>query len=188
MSKRSCETAESIEDAILRMACAERCGLIDKYRGADMDALKLDTVRLSADRSCLEVLDQTLLPGTVKVLQIDKIEDIFEAIRFLRVRGAPAIGVCAAYGIALTASRIETQDYEAFLAAFREQKKILASSRPTAVNLFWALDRMERTLLAQAGRPRIWCYTKFSGSVIQRIEIFRRIKVHPHNTLDSFVF
>ena len=52
-----------------------------------MDALKLDTVRLSADRSCLEILDQTLLPGTVKVLQIDKIEDIFEAIRFLRVRG-----------------------------------------------------------------------------------------------------
>ena len=42
-----------------------------------MDALKLDTVRLSADRSCLEILDQTLLPGTVKVLQIDKIEDIF---------------------------------------------------------------------------------------------------------------
>ena len=118
-----------------------------------MDALKLDTVRLSADRSCLEILDQTLLPGTVKVLQIDKIEDIFEAIRFLRVRGAPAIGVCAAYGIALTASRIETQDYEVFLAAFREQKKVLASSRPTAVNLFWALDRMERTLLAQAGRP-----------------------------------
>lgn len=117
-----------------------------------MDALKLDTVLLSEDRSCLEILDQTLLPGTVKVLRIEKIEDIFEAIRFLRVRGAPAIGVCAAYGIALTASRIDTQDYETFLAAFREQKKYLASSRPTAVNLFWALDRMERTLLAHAGQ------------------------------------
>ena len=117
-----------------------------------MDALKLDTVRLAADRSCLEILDQTLLPGTVKVLRIEKIEDIFEAIRFLRVRGAPAIGVCAAYGIALTASRIGTQDYETFLADFREQKKFLASSRPTAVNLFWALDRMERTLLSQAGK------------------------------------
>lgn len=62
-----------------------------------MDALKLDTVRLSDDRSCLEVLDQTLLPGTVKVLKLSKIEDIFEAIKYLRVRGAPAIGVCAAY-------------------------------------------------------------------------------------------
>ncbi len=115
-----------------------------------MDALKLDTVLLSEDRSCLEILDQTLLPGTVKMLRIEKIEDIFEAIRFLRVRGAPAIGVCAAYGIALTASRIETQDYETFLAAFREQKNYLASSRPTAVNLFWALNRMERTLLSHA--------------------------------------
>ena len=118
-----------------------------------MDALQLDTVLLSEDRSCLEILDQTLLPGTVKVLRVEKLEDIFEAIRFLRVRGAPAIGVCAAYGIALTASRIETRDYEAFLSAFREQKKYLASSRPTAVNLFWALDRMERTLLAHADKP-----------------------------------
>ncbi len=117
-----------------------------------MDALQLDTVLLSEDRSCLEILDQTLLPGTVKVLRVEKLEDIFEAIRFLRVRGAPAIGVCAAYGIALTASRIETRDYEAFLSAFREQKKYLASSRPTAVNLFWALDRMERTLLAHADK------------------------------------
>ena len=53
-----------------------------------MDALQLDTVLLSEDRSCLEILDQTLLPGTVKVLRVEKLEDIFEAIRFLRVRGA----------------------------------------------------------------------------------------------------
>ena len=121
---------------------------IVRVRGQDMDALKLDTVLLSGDRSCLEILDQTLLPGTVKVLRVEKIEDIFEAIRFLRVRGAPAIGVCAAYGIALTASRIETQDYGTFLSAFREQKNYLASARPTAVNLFWALDRMEQCWLA----------------------------------------
>ena len=117
-----------------------------------MNALELNTVRLAEDRSCLEILDQTLLPGTVKVLRVDKIEDIFEAIRYLRVRGAPAIGVCAAYGIALAASRVETEDYEAFLASFLEQKKYLASSRPTAVNLFWALDRMERALRANADR------------------------------------
>lgn len=118
-----------------------------------MNALELNTVLLSEDRSCLEILDQTLLPGTVKVLRIEKIEDIYEAIKFLRVRGAPAIGVCAAYGIALTASRIETQDYETFLQTFLEQKRYLASSRPTAVNLFWALDRMERTLRVHGDRP-----------------------------------
>lgn len=118
-----------------------------------MNALKLDTVRLSGDRSCLEILDQTLLPGTVKVLRIDRLEDIFEAIRYLRVRGAPAIGVCAAYGIALTASRIGEQEYDAFLGKFLEQKSYLATSRPTAVNLFWALDRMERTVRSHADRP-----------------------------------
>ncbi len=56
-----------------------------------MNALELNTVLLSEDRSCLEILDQTLLPGTVKVLRVEKIEDIYEAIKFLRVRGAPAI-------------------------------------------------------------------------------------------------
>lgn len=118
-----------------------------------MRVLDLDTVRLSEDRSCLEILDQTLLPGTVKVLRLEKIEDIFEAIRFLRVRGAPAIGVCAGYAMALAASHIEAEDYEGFLTAFLEKKAYLAGARPTAVNLFWALDRMERALRACADMP-----------------------------------
>lgn len=113
-----------------------------------MDALKLDTVRMSADRSCLEILDQTLLPGTIKELKLSKIEDIWEAIKVLRVRGAPAIGVCAGYAIALTASRIEAADSNAFYEEFKKQKEYLASSRPTAVNLFWALNRMDRVCKA----------------------------------------
>lgn len=118
-----------------------------------MNALELDTVRLSEDRSCLEILDQTLLPGTVKVLRLERTEDIFEAIKYLRVRGAPAIGVCAGYAMALAASRIDTQDHEVFLAEFMRQKAYLAKARPTAVNLFWALDRMERTLRNHADKP-----------------------------------
>ena len=118
-----------------------------------MNALELDTVRLSGDRNCLEILDQTLLPGTVKVLRLEKTEDIFEAIKYLRVRGAPAIGVCAGYAMALAASRIDTQDYEVFLAEFMRQKTYLAASRPTAVNLFWALNRMERVLRSHADKP-----------------------------------
>ena len=118
-----------------------------------MNALELDTVRLSADRSCLEILDQTLLPGTVKVLKLSRLEDIWEAIRVLRVRGAPAIGVCAGYAMALAASRLPDTDYDAFLAAFREQKAYLASARPTAVNLFWALDRMERVVTSAPDAP-----------------------------------
>ena len=109
-----------------------------------MNALSLDTVVLSKDRGALEILDQTLLPNEIQVLRLTETEEIWEAIRSLRVRGAPAIGVCAGYALALAASKIETDSREEFLAALREKKAYLASSRPTAVNLFWALDRMER--------------------------------------------
>lgn len=118
-----------------------------------MSVLDLDTVRLSADRRFLEILDQTLLPGTVKILQLDKIEDIFEAIKSLRVRGAPAIGVCAGYAMALAAAQCKETESTAFLADFLKTKDYLAASRPTAVNLFWALERMERALRRHMDRP-----------------------------------
>lgn len=118
-----------------------------------MNALSLDTVVLSQDRTALEILDQTLLPGEVRVLRLSKPEDIWEAIYALRVRGAPAIGVCAAYAMALIGSRIATDEYAAFLSQFREMKAYLASARPTAVNLFWALDRMERVLTDHPETP-----------------------------------
>ena len=116
-----------------------------------MNALELDTVLLSPDRTCLEILDQTLLPGEVKTLHLSDMRDIWEAIYLLRVRGAPAIGVCAGYALALAASQIETEDKDVFFARLRETKEYLASARPTAVNLFWALDRMWQTAEAHAG-------------------------------------
>jgi methylthioribose-1-phosphate isomerase len=108
------------------------------------NALTLDSVRLSAERDCLLILDQTLLPGKTEILRLDTAEEIWEAIRMLRVRGAPAIGVAAAYGLALMASKLETADPEAFLIRFMELRDYFATTRPTAVNLFRALDRMER--------------------------------------------
>lgn len=66
-----------------------------------MNALELNTVLLSEDRSCLEILDQTLLPGTVKVLRVEKIEDIYEAIKFLRVRGLRPSGFAPVTGLRL---------------------------------------------------------------------------------------
>lgn len=118
-----------------------------------MNVLELDTVRLAADRSCLEILDQTLLPGEIRILHLSRMEDIWEAIRALRVRGAPAIGVTAGFALALAASQIETGDRRRFAEEFRKVKDYLATSRPTAVNLFWALDRMERTMLTHLDRP-----------------------------------
>lgn len=69
---------------------------------------------------------------------------MWDAIYLLKVRGAPAIGVAAAFGIYLLAKQIDTADYSTFLAEFRKQKEYLDSSRPTAVNLSWALKRMEK--------------------------------------------
>ena len=113
-----------------------------------MNALELDTVLLSPDRTHLEILDQTLLPGEVKILHLSDMADIREAIYALRVRGAPAIGVCAGYALALAASQIaaeKAEDKESFFAKLRETKEYLASARPTAVNLFWALERIWNT-------------------------------------------
>ena len=104
---------------------------------------ELLSVRMNADSTAVDIIDQTLLPGTRKRICLSTREEIWEAIKKLRVRGAPAIGVCAACGIALLASKIEAADYTHFFEEFRKEKEYLASSRPTAVNLFWALNRME---------------------------------------------
>lgn len=120
-----------------------------------MNALNLDTVTLSEDGRELIILDQTLLPGEIRYLHLTRAAEIREAICSLRVRGAPAIGVAAAYGICLLAGQWETEDPEEFIRRFRETKEYLNSARPTAVNLSWALSRMERALEAgqAAGAP-----------------------------------
>ena len=113
-----------------------------------MDPLKIDTVRLSEAGDALVIIDQTLLPNEVRYLRLRETEDICEAIRMLRVRGAPAIGVAAAFGAYLAARFAPDEQLEgSFLAAC----DALAASRPTAVNLFWALDRMRRAYAAVRG-------------------------------------
>lgn len=111
---------------------------------------KLETVALDEGQGALVILDQTKLPGEVKYLALKDTDDIREAIYSLRVRGAPAIGVAAAIGVYLAAASIDTDSYREFLLRFRQAKAKLASARPTAVNLSWALDRMERIV---TGRP-----------------------------------
>ncbi len=113
----------------------------------------IDNVRLSDDGTAVVIIDQTLLPGELKYIELKSAESLYEAIKQLRVRGAPAIGICAGYGIYVLALQIEAKDYAGFLAEFRRQKDYLNSSRPTAVNLSWALKRMEGVVLANEGRP-----------------------------------
>ncbi len=113
-----------------------------------MDPLKIDTVKLSPDGSALVIIDQTLLPNRVEYLSLTRTEDIFEAIRSLRVRGAPAIGVAAGFGAYLAAKYAPDEEMEErFYAACDD----LAGARPTAVNLFYALNRMKKAMERLSG-------------------------------------
>jgi methylthioribose-1-phosphate isomerase len=91
----------------------------------------------------LELIDQRRLPGELVKLQCRDIEQLYEAIKTLSVRGAPAIGVAAAYGPILSMQKLtDTDDLQGGLEAISKSCEYLGSSRPTAVNLFWALDRV----------------------------------------------
>lgn len=104
--------------------------------------LEYDTVSLDEENGALVIIDQTQLPGKIELLSLTNIEDVWEAIYLLKVRGAPAIGVSAAMGVYLAVKDLDTNDIMEFCAAFQRARDYLATSRPTAVNLFWALDRM----------------------------------------------
>lgn len=112
----------------------------------------LENIRLSEDGASLVIIDQTLLPGELRYIELKSREELFEAIRKLRVRGAPAIGIAAAYGYYLCAR--EDVNEEDFFRRMDDAERFLASSRPTAVNLFWALARMRQTLKQNAFKPR----------------------------------
>jgi methylthioribose-1-phosphate isomerase len=94
----------------------------------------------------LRLIDQTLLPTRLEYRACRTVEEVWEAIRTLRVRGAPAIGVAAGYGVVLGVQRFADRSRGAFAQRLHEVTNYLRTSRPTAVNLFWALKRMERSV------------------------------------------
>ena len=93
-------------------------------------------------RGTLELIDQTLLPGELRTIHCRNVETVWEAIKMLRVRGAPAIGIAAAYGVVLSQREDASHRSDSPAQAALNAADYLATSRPTAVNLFWALDRM----------------------------------------------
>lgn len=113
--------------------------------------MKYDTVALDDADNAVVIIDQTLLPGRTELISLRTAQEIWEAIYLLKVRGAPAIGVTAAMGIYLLSKQIDTEDFSEFYDKFREYKDYLDSSRPTAVNLSWALKRMEAVAI-RAGK------------------------------------
>lgn len=107
-----------------------------------------ENVHLSEDGKSVIIIDQTRLPNVVEYLTLSTLQEMYDAIKSLAVRGAPAIGICAGYSIYCLAQQIEADTFEAFYAQFKENKDYLNSSRPTAVNLSWALNRMDDLLIA----------------------------------------
>ena len=101
---------------------------------------KIETLRWRDGQ--LEMIDQRMLPSTLRYLQFDSAAAVADGIRSMVVRGAPAIGCAAAYGVALEALRLQHQTAAEFSAGLKTGFAALAASRPTAVNLFWALARM----------------------------------------------
>lgn len=103
----------------------------------------------NADRVLL--IDQNRLPTEYTFVEISCSQDMAQAIKTMIVRGAPAIGVAAAYGMYLGAREIETQDRHEFLTQLEKVAKMLRETRPTAVNLFWAIARMLKTAYESLG-------------------------------------
>ncbi len=105
--------------------------------------LDYETVSLIDEDDAIEIIDQTLLPGKIEIIRLHTAKEIWDAIYLLQVRGAPAIGVSAGFGLYLLMKHSKASSYEEFMAELKEKSDYLNSSRPTAVNLSWALKRME---------------------------------------------
>jgi methylthioribose-1-phosphate isomerase len=111
----------------------------------------------------LSIIDQTLLPEECRELRLASLESVWEAIRSLRVRGAPAIGVCAAFGVLVALNEKRPKDVTEALNTVDQAVAYLETARPTAVNLFWALRRVQRV-------AREWATTNSAQDFFHRLE------------------
>ncbi len=118
-----------------------------------MEAFQLENIKLAPDEGSVIILDQSLLPNEEKYIAVSTPEACWEAIHALRVRGAPAIGIFAGYAMYVLCKQYAQLSYSGFAERFHREKEYLNSSRPTAVNLSWALERMEQVVLGKGERP-----------------------------------
>jgi len=103
----------------------------------------------------LKIIDQTQLPGKIVLVELRNYTEVVAAIKGMKVRGAPAIGVAAAYGIALGAQNIKAENKSRFVSEFDRILQAFAAARPTAVNLFRAIDRMKKVVETTDDIPKI---------------------------------
>lgn len=101
----------------------------------------------------IKIIDQTKLPGELKYIYIDDLKDLWGTIKILQVRGAPALGAAAALGVYLGIRGSKAKDFFCFAKELDKVNRYLASSRPTARNLFWALERVSSIAVKNKGKP-----------------------------------
>lgn len=112
-----------------------------------------ETVALDDENKALVIIDQTKLPNEIEILNLHTLQEFYDAIYLLQVRGAPAIGVAAAFAMYIDACSIKTDDFESFYEQYCKDSDYLNSSRPTAVNLSWAINEMKETVLSHKEEP-----------------------------------
>lgn len=113
--------------------------------------MKFKTIEWSNGKAI--IIDQTRLPTEAKYVAITTYREMAQAIKQLKIRGAPAIGIAGAFGVCLAANEISTEDTAAFKARLLTIIEELAATRPTAINLCWALNRMKALLASHDGEP-----------------------------------
>ena len=116
--------------------------------------IRVQNIRYDKAEEALYIIDQTKLPGEEREIRLRTVEEMEEAIRALRVRGAPAIGICAAYCLYVLARSIDAPESGAFLEQLRALAQRIGNARPTAVNLSWAVRAMVETAEAHRDEPR----------------------------------
>lgn len=98
------------------------------------------------------ILDQSLLPHRIEYIECTDYHEVAEAIKTLKIRGAPAIGIAAAMGVALGAERLNTEDRSEFLKSIDSIMEVMLKTRPTAVNIRWAMERLKRLINSESGK------------------------------------
>ena len=112
-----------------------------------------DNIKLNEDETKIIIINQVKLPNVIEYKTIDNLEDAYQAIKKLEIRGAPAIGIFAGYTMYILSLKDINLDFEAFYNNFKKNKEYLNSSRPTAVNLSWALNRVDKLVLDNKDKP-----------------------------------
>ncbi len=126
------------------------------------------TLWWDAENQSIHYIEQTLLPNEYAIVECRSIERLATAIRRLEIRGAPALGVAGAYGVALSAVLTEKKDLPSFMTAVHRDADLLRSTRPTAINLAWGIDRV-----LEAMSPGRDCQEACSRAIAEAEEIAR---------------